>query len=57
MGIQIRTWKMSSTHDTKDTSPLFLSACEAGRLEDVRSLLSLGADVNWRREDSGWTGG
>ena len=38
------------------TTSAFLKACEVGRPEEVRSLLLLGADVNWRREDTGWSG-
>ena len=36
---------------------LFLRACTLNNLEEVKSLLAGGADVNWRwRENRGWSG-
>ena len=34
----------------------FIEACRENNHSLVRELLSRGADVNWRRDDDGWSG-
>merc|ERR1712062_299414 len=35
---------------------IFLKACERNELNKVRSVLTLDADVNWRKDNIGWSG-
>ena len=35
---------------------LFISACKRNDLNTVRTLLFIGADVNWRDVNDGWSG-
>ena len=35
---------------------MFVAACSKTDLDQVRSLLQEGSDVNWRRKQDGWSG-
>ena len=45
---------MSLSQDTTVVWELFLTACQINELNKVQSLLTVGADVNWRED--GWSG-
>merc|ERR1711963_783440 len=42
--------------DLSQVKSLFLRACERNYLEIVRHCLDLGANVNWKRDSTDWSG-
>ena len=46
---------MALSSDTK-VRKIFLAACERNDLQEIQHTLVLGADVNWRKKDDGWSG-